>query len=81
MASPGTAMTAERMKNMGQPMVSVSTPEKGPTQTRPTAESAERRAYWVAVNRWLQRAIRKATRAAVPMPPVMFSRATTDINW
>ena len=65
------------MKNAGQPIDSASTPASGPTQTRPTDAKADRSANWVAVKRWLHRLIRKATNAAVPMPPEMFSKATT----
>ena len=65
------------MKKVGQPMLSASTPASGPTQTRPTDAKADSSANCVAVKRWLHRLIRKATNAAVPMPPDMFSNATT----
>lgn len=40
---------------------------------RPTLESDERSAYCVAVKRILHSCAMKATKAAVPMPPVIFS--------
>ena len=75
--SAGSASTVLTMKKVGQPMLSASTPASGPTQTRPTEAKAESSANCVAVKRWLHRLIRKATKAAVPMPPERFSKATT----
>ena len=65
------------MKKAGQPIDSASTPASGPTHTRPTDAKALSSAYCVAVKRWLHRLIRKATKAAVPMPPDRFSKAMT----
>jgi hypothetical protein len=73
----GSASTVLTMKKAGQPMVSASTPASGPTQTRPTDAKADSSANCVAVKRWLHRLIRKARKAAVPMPPDRFSKATT----
>jgi hypothetical protein len=73
-AAPPPVLT---MKKVGQPMVSASTPASGPTHTRPTDAKADSIANWVAVKRWLHRLIRKARKAAVPMPPDRFSKATT----
>ena len=75
--SAGTASTVETMKKSGQPIASASTPASGPTQTRPTEAKALSSANCVAVKRWLHRPSGSATKAAVPMPPEMFSTAIT----
>ena len=49
------------------------TPATGPTQTRPMEASADKSANCVAVNRMSHRAMSRATKAAVPMPPARFS--------
>ena len=48
----------------------------GPTYTRPTADSADSKANWVAENDLLHRVINRATNAAVPIPPHRFSKKT-----
>jgi hypothetical protein len=50
MKRPGRADNVEKTKNEGHPKEVAKTPDMGPTQTRPTAAKAERRAYCVAVN-------------------------------
>ena len=51
-------------------------PAARPRPGRPTRTPISS-ANWVAVKRWLHRLIRKATKAAVPMPPERFSKAIT----
>ena len=74
--SPGRAAKKVRKKKTVQPRSATKNPAGGPTNTRPTDERADRIAYWVALNLLLQIAIKKATKAAVPMPPQIFSRPT-----
>ena len=76
---PGRAARKVRKKKTVQPRSETRTPAGGPTNTRPTDERADRIAYWVALNLLLQMAIKKATKAAVPMPPQIFSRPTEKI--
>src|SRR3990170_4248903 len=78
--SPGRAVTAVRKKKIAHPTDSTTYPDVGATKILPRAASEDRRAYWVAVYRWSQRAINRATNAAVPIPPQTFSKATVKTS-
>ena len=79
MAKPGSAVKKVRKKKLAQPTHSTTYPEGVPTKTRPKAAKADIKAYWVAVNRLLQSAIRSATKATLPIPPHRFSIAIAKI--
>jgi len=70
--SPGSAVNVVSRKNIAQPTDSITYPDVGEIKTLPRAENDDNKANCVALYRLSHKAIRRATKADVPIPPERF---------
>jgi len=74
---PGIAMKAHPVKNQNHPVYSAMNPVGAESTSRPKAMKLVNSAYWVAVNFLFVMLAINAMKAAVPIPPLRFSKPIT----
>ena len=78
--SPGSASSAQTMKNCGQPSASAMKPLGADNSDRGKVASVDSSANCVAVNSRFVSAAMNASKAALPIPTVRFSKPITVMS-